>query len=311
MMEPPQFADEPSLPGGPPGLEPRTSFLKRVQPVTFAVIALFVVFFLYQFVAGGLTLILFKGKITDDNVDFVRWSTLAGQALCILLPTILLVRARHQNLAGYFRFHIPDPAQMILTVVSVFALQQMLQGYMAVQDAIPLPPMVKEIVDTVKKLFEETYRILVSARSPGEFVMVIFSVALIPAFAEELLFRGLVQRSMEQAAGGLRGAVITGLIFGAYHLNPFSFVPLAALGIYFGFIVHRSQNISLAISAHFFNNFIACVAVYLKLSDDFVAVAPAGNPTTGMMVMNFALFTLVFVGATSYFVVLTKQSDTA
>ena len=309
-MEPPLLPDEMS-PIGEPGLEPRKSFLKRVQPVTFAVIALFLVFFLYQFVAGGVTLILFKGKITDDNVDLVRWSTLAGQALCILLPTVLLARARHQNLVGYFRLRLPDPGQMFVTVVSVFALQQMLQGYMAVQDAIPLPHVVKELVDTVKKVFEETYRMLVSARSPGEFMMVIFSVALIPAFAEELLFRGLVQRSMEQAAGGLRGAVLTGVIFGAYHLNPFSFVPLAALGIYFGFIVHRSQNISLAISAHFFNNFIACVAVYLQLRDDFVAVAPAGNPTTGMMVMNFALFTLVFVGATYYFVALTKQSNTA
>jgi membrane protease YdiL (CAAX protease family) len=209
----------------------------------------------------------------------------------------------------FFRFAVPAPAETVVTIIAVFALQQMAQGYMAMQDAIPLPVPLKTYVDLFKKLFEETYRVLVQAHSPWEFVLVVVTVAVVPAFSEEMLFRGLVQRSLEEATGGMRAAVIAGVIFGAYHLNPFSIVPLAALGIYFGFIVYRSRSIIVAIAAHFFNNFVACVAIYLHLDDDFVAIAPGSTPTATMIGANFVLFAAVFVAATAYFIHLTSERE--
>jgi membrane protease YdiL (CAAX protease family) len=154
---------------------------------------------------------------------------------------------------------------------------------------------------------EEMYRVLVTASSPVEFLGVILIVALTPAVTEELLFRGLVQRNFEEGAGGLRGALIAGVTFGAYHLNPFSLLPLMALGAYFGFIVFRSENITLAMSAHFFNNFIACAAVYLHLDDNFLAIAPAARPGNTVIAMNFIVFALVFVASTLYFIHITDR----
>jgi membrane protease YdiL (CAAX protease family) len=288
---------------------PNEPWIRRLSPVAFALVSLTLIFFLYQFVAGGVTLLLANGKVTEDNVSLIRWSTIIGQLLCILLPTLLLARRRQGNLVEFFRFSVPTPQETVVTIVAVFALQQMAQGYMAMQDAIPLPAPVKTYVDIFKKLFEETYRVLVQAHSPWEFMLVVVTVAVVPALSEELLFRGLVQRSVEEATGGLKAAIIAGVIFGAYHLNPFSIVPLAALGIYFGFIVYRSRSIIVAIAAHFFNNFVACVAIYLQLDDDFVAIAPGSTPTAQMIVANFALFTLVFVGATMYFIHLTSEEE--
>jgi membrane protease YdiL (CAAX protease family) len=96
------------------------------------------------------------------------------------------------------------------------------------------------------------------------------------------------------------------VIFGAYHLNPFAFVPLAALGTFFGFIVYRSQNITVAISAHFFNNFVACAAVYMRLDEEFIALAPAGDVTPEVLFFNYVLFGAVFVVSTYYFMRVTE-----
>jgi hypothetical protein len=276
-----------------------------MPPLAFAIVSLAVVFFLYQIVAGVIVLLLFKGRVTVDNVQLFRWTTLLGQLAFILLPTIILVRLRDAHVGAFLRIRLPGVQETFATVVAVFALQQVLQGYMMAQDAIPLPQQLQRYVDVLKQLFEETYRVLVSAHSPVEFVFVVIVVALVPAMAEELLFRGLVQRSLEQAAGGLRGAVFAGIIFGAYHLNPLSVVPLMALGIFFGYIVYRSRNITLAISAHFFNNFLACTAVFLNLRDDFVVISPQGNPPSSIILLNSALFLVVFLGATLYFIRLT------
>jgi len=289
--------------------EHREAFLRRLNPVAFAALALLLVFVLYQLAAGGITLLLAKGKITDENVTLIRWATLVGQLVCILLPTLLLVKYRYGNVLRALKVRVPEPRETIVTVVAVFALQQMAQGYMTFQDSIPIPAPLRQIIDMLRQALEETYRVLIRAQSPLEFFFVVITVALVPALSEEFLFRGLVQRSFEEATGGLRAAVIAGVIFGAYHLNPFGIVPLVVLGVFFGYIVYRSGNILLAVTAHFFNNFIACTAVYLSLNDDFIVLRPGGDAKAAIIFANFILFTLVFVAATYYFTIITQKEE--
>lgn len=288
------------------------NFIQRMSPVAFAVFSLIVVFLLYQ-VLGGAALLLFGGQPSTASVGLFRWFTLVGQITGILLPTFLLVRLRTPDMMRYLRLKLPSPVEIAVIVVAVFALQQVLQGYLALQEAIPLPDVVREIVQRVKELFEQTYRILVSAESIPEFMFVVLIVAVVPALAEEFLFRGIVQRSMEETFGGLRGAVVAGLIFGLFHLNPFSLVPLIALGVFFGYVVFRSQNITLAVAAHFFNNFVACTASYLQLKDDFVVLAPDEPASLSLVAMNTSFFGVVFLFSLLYFKRITQpeQNETA
>ena len=279
-----------------------------MPPVPFAILSLSLVFFTYQIVGGLVTFFLFNAKVNEENVQLVRWSTLVGQLLLILVPTILIAKARHGDFKSFFRIKFPDLRLVLLSLAAVFALQQLLQGYMMLQDLIPLPHDVQEVIRQIKDLFEGMYKILITARSPAEFIFVVLVVALTPALCEEVLFRGLIQRNLEAASNGFRAAVIGGIIFGLYHLNPFSFIPLAVLGIYFGFLVYRSNNLSLAIAAHFFNNFVACLAVYLQLDDDFIVIAPNGAPGSATLIVNFLVFGLVFLVATYYFVRGTKPA---
>lgn len=287
-----------------------SNILQRLHPVAFVLLALGAVFILYQLVAGGLTLLIAGVEITDDNVNVVRWSTLVGQFGFILLPTLLLTWLRHGRIREPLRLRLPSLPEVVVAIVAIFALQQILQGYMLLQDSIPLPTKVRDFFEIVKRMFEQAYRVLLTAHNPAEFILVVVTVALVPSIAEELLFRGLVQRNLDTIAGGLRSAVVTGIVFGMYHLNPFSFVALGALGIFLGFLVYRSQNTLVAVVAHFFNNFIACAAVYLNYDEEFLVVAPTGGATAESVAMNSAMFGVVFVAAMFYFVKLTQRSTT-
>jgi uncharacterized protein len=289
------------------GIPEPESWFRRLHPAAFVILALGVIFILYQVIGGGAAILLAGGRITPDTVPLVRWSTLLGQILLMLLPTILLTRLRFGSILQPLRLHLPRPVDLLLAVIALLALQQVLQGYMLLQDAIPLPSKVQQLVDTLKELFEETYRMLVSAQSPGELLFVVVTVALVPAVCEELLFRGLVQRDLESAVGGGRSAVFTGIIFGLFHLNPLSVVPLIALGVFFGFLVYRSENITLAMVAHFLNNFLATVAVYFQIDEDFMVVTSFGSAGAGAIAANTALFALVFLGVMYYFVRITGR----
>jgi hypothetical protein len=277
-------------------------WLRRLHPAAFVVLALGVIFVLYQVVGGGAAILIAGGRITPDTVPLVRWSTLLGQILLMLVPTLLLTRLRFGSIVQPLRLHFPRPVDLFLTVIALLALQQVLQGYMVLQDAIPLPTKLQQLVDMLKALFEETYRMLVFAQSPGELLFVVVTVALVPAVCEELLFRGLVQRDLESVVGGGRSAVFTGVIFGLFHLNPLSIVPLVALGVFFGFLVYRAQNITLAMVAHFLNNFLASVAVYFQVDEDSMVITSFGAAGPGAIAANTALFALVFLGVMYYFV---------
>lgn len=287
---------------------PPRNLIQRLPSIPFAAFALGLIFVLYQVVGGVITWFVFQANVTPENITLVRWMTLVAQLLFILLPTVMLIRWRFPGQINWFRIHPPDLRHVALSLIGAFALQQILQGYLLLQDMIPLPQVLEDLVNTFKSLMEQTYRLLVSAQSPVEFFFVVLVVAVTPAIAEELFFRGLVQRSFEQATVGVRGAIIAGLIFAAYHVNPFTFIPLAALGVFFGFIVYRSRNLTIGIIAHFFNNFVACLAVYLQLNDDFVAVAPTGEPSTMVRLLNYLAFGVVFVVSTYYFVRVTRPA---
>ncbi len=305
----------PQLP--PTLLEGLSHFVRQLPSWLFALLSLIAVFFTYQFIGGGLTLLLFGMDPGANEVAAYRWATMLGQILFLLVPTIILAKLRFPSVKNIFRFGPFNVKEILLVLVAVLTLQQLLQGYLTVQDSIPItfPPVVQKLIDQVKEMMEEMYRMLTLAHSLPEFLFVVLVIAATPAVCEELLFRGLIQRTLgddgapsvdaasrQTISRGLAAAVLSGVIFAGYHLNPFTLIPLAVLGTYFGFVVYRTQNILTSMAAHFFNNFLACLAVYLNLDDNFIAIAPTEQPSTAIQVVNYSVCAVVFIAATYYLV---------
>ncbi len=296
-------------PGFQSEAESRPGVLARIPPVPFAVITLCIIFLLYQLVGGVATFLVIGTTVNDENVDTARWLTLSGQLVFILIPTIILKRLRYSRGPGFPAIRMASLKEFGLVLLSVFSLQQVLQGYMAVQDTIPLPEDITRLLEPFKNMIEETYRVLVTSTSFSEFLFVVIVVAVVPAFVEELLFRGLIQTNLGRVFGDFRAAVVVGLVFAAYHLVPFTFIPLAILGIYFGYLVYRSGNLALAVTAHFFNNFLACLAMYLQMNEDFVVMSPVGEASSILLLLNSVLFLAIFLLTLLAFHRMTERSS--
>lgn len=287
---------------------PLSAFVASLHPVLFVLVTLAGIFFLYQVVGGVATLLLFGGGVTADNVGVVRAATLVGQVLFLLLPTLLLTRLRHGVFAAPLRLRWPGWTPVVAAAVGVLALQQVLQGYLVLQEAVPLPLPEKllELLRQLRSMMEELTSVLVTSHSVPEFLAVVLVVAVAPAVCEEILFRGLIQRNLEAAYAGVRGGVLAGVVFGLFHLNLFALVPLCVLGAYFGYLVYRSGSIVPAVLAHFLNNLVAAVAMYFQWDEDALVLNPAGEATLATGALSVLLFGLVFLGATSYFVRATR-----
>lgn len=89
------------------------------------------------------------------------------------------------------------------------------------------------------------------------FVVAIAMIAALPGICEELLFRGFLLRGMRRQLPAPAAVALTGVLFGAFHLDPYRFLPTSLLGMLFGCMVIRTGSILPGMIAHAANNTIA------------------------------------------------------
>lgn len=83
-------------------------------------------------------------------------------------------------------------------------------------------------------------------------------LVLLPAFGEELIFRGLLQRIFLQASRNHHLAIwTTAILFSAIHMQWYGFLPRMMLGAGFGYLVVWSGSLFPAIFGHLLNNGMA------------------------------------------------------
>jgi membrane protease YdiL (CAAX protease family) len=296
----------PELPPPPQSL----SFVQRtnISPVAFALLCLLAIFFLYQVVGGTLTFFLIGAKVTAENVMGQRVFTMIGQSVFILIPTLLFARLLDRRLSAVFPWRMPRVGETIFAALGLIFLQEIFQIYLFFQDRIPLPETLRKVIDPLKQMIDEMFRTLVSAHTVPELFFVILVVAVTPAIIEELLFRGLVQSSFERAVKPIWAAIITGIIFGAFHFNPFAIVPLIALGCYFGVLRMRSKSIVITMTVHFLNNVMAVVVAYFAVDDKMIIGATKGpDVNTSAILVQLFLFAALFVLSFSSYLRLTAD----
>ncbi len=259
------------LPSPPPPVDATPpSFVERhgINPMLFGFAVLAVVFVLYQIGGGMLVFLLAGGTVTRDNVTLQRVLTMGGQLGLMLVPTLVAARLLSTSLRSVFPVRPPSVAELGYALLAMFSLQRLMDAYLFFQDLLPLPEAVRQLLGPMKQLFEGLVKTLVTAHSIPELLFVLLVVAAVPAFVEEFLFRGLVQQSFERVMSGAVAAAFAGMIFGLYHLNPMELIPLMGLGVFFGLLRFRSHSMSVPILAHFLNNAMAVVAVYLGMDTD-------------------------------------------
>ncbi|MCX6163651.1 MAG: CPBP family intramembrane metalloprotease [Ignavibacteriae bacterium] len=171
-------------------------------------------------------------------------------------------------------------------------VQPFLQVFLYFQNKIIFSiPFGTEIIRQVKDLFDTLEQItmnLVTANNAGEFIFIVFVIAITPAICEEFLFRGLVFKNFERISLRWNAILLTGLIFALFHFHPFNLIPLIILGFYLTFVVYYSGSIFTAVVCHFINNFISAYSVFAFGKENFTE-----PEISGMHLIQFGLFGLI------------------
>lgn len=280
----------------------RASISPKASPVFTAFFSLIAVFLLYQIVGGTLTYIIFGLDFRNSDLTSLRLMTMAGQVLFILLPALIISKAVYENVTFIIRAYKTTIAELILFTIGFIIITFLVQSYLVLQLSLldylaeksPLIFDIKVFLDNIDKSMSESYIFLLTSDSFLDIILIIMVVAITPAFAEEVFFRGLIQNSLEFKYNALKASILSACFFALYHFNFYGLLPLIGLGVYFGYAAYKSGSIIIPIFLHFFNNFIAILSFLVSGKEELIEtkIASSEEMITALIVMAGSIMLL-------------------
>lgn len=193
-------------------------------------------------------------RLLDAYTRELIVSNSVGQVLGLAVPALLAARLHTRQWFSYLRIRGVDPRFLLLAGVGVLGLQPIVQWLAQLNQALPLPEGMRMLEESQLQMIQ---KVLESNLGLGFNVVML---ALVPALCEEVLFRGYAQRQFERAAGAGGGILLSGVLFGLYHLRPSQVLPLAVIGLFLAYLTWRTGSLWPAILVHLLHNGIAVVA---------------------------------------------------
>jgi len=187
-----------------------------------------------------LLLTLYVGTVAAVRLGSLN-GTAVNQLLIVTVP-VLVVWYMKSDVRTLFSLKKPQKGTLIGSVILYLGTYCLLLAL----SAILMNLMPQSTAD-----LETTFAPIVEAPLPALLAV----TALMPAICEETLFRGLLFGSLrERLKCPFWAIVISGFVFGAFHMSLVKLLPTALLGMLFAFLVYRTGSIYPAMALHCLNN---------------------------------------------------------
>jgi sodium transport system permease protein len=240
-----------------------------------------------------IVLLLWVGVIVQQKE--IVGGLLITEIMLIALPTYLFAKRLRLNIVETFRLKKIEPFYWLLTIplaASGFVVVTQIAGLMGKIIAIPSG-------------YAEQFKGILDVFSGLGFWGGLGIIALSPALCEEFLFRGYILDGLTRKWGAKWGIIVSGVLFGAFHLDPVRLIPASILGIIFGAVVWRRGSIFYSMTAHFINNGIAFALVYFGGQQLESLADPNALLPWWLFIASVALF-----AATFWLIMKENKSDT-
>ena len=197
--------------------------------------------------------------------------------LGMILPIVLLTRRFPSGFTRQLMIRKPPPRMTLYVVLATFAAIVVIDFiYILSLKVMPAP---EDYVDTLRDL-----------KPDGALSLIITGIGLCVAVpvAEEIIFRGVIQRVFARSMGGVLAAVLAGVFFGVIHLNLQLLISMTVFGIYLGFLFMLTSNLIYTVFAHAILNSIAFVQLIFAVEED-MTTAPFYLQEYWMLAVGLAL----------------------
>ncbi len=210
----------------------------------------------------------------DRNLELLLFFL---ESLFLIVPW-LYARKRDFDLNTLFRFG-PVPRNVYLYAfamgVSLIILTDEMERLIAI-----FMPMPDNLADMMKPLYVNGFM---------EWMIVLTGSVVIASVAEEALFRGFLQVSLEKKGDVTRAVVLASVSWTIIHMNPYWAIQIFFMGIFLGYIAQQVNSIRPAILIHAMNNLLALLVINFEIGTDIPFYSLNGHVSPWVLVAAVAM----------------------
>lgn len=235
-------------------------------------------------------------KFTEPHVIDALWIIqIGGTTLPILAAPIfyafVITREPRDYLKPGFRF----PWVLLLLVFAIMFISTPLIEFLSnLNQKMVLPHYLSWMSE--KEMEAQKYtEAMLQMKNVWDMIKDVLLIGLLTAIVEEFMFRGVLQTIFVRWTKNTHAAIwITAILFSAFHMQFFGFLPRLMLGVLFGYFVAWSGSVWTSVWAHFINNGTAVVATYL-FRNKTIKINPDDQHLFGYGAYIFSLGVILFL----------------
>ncbi|MEO6831120.1 MAG: CPBP family intramembrane glutamic endopeptidase [Chitinophagaceae bacterium] len=253
---------------------------------------------------------------SDSSTKTIHASLLAqaiSHSSIFTIPALLFAGFTHPRLRDYLGLRMPGkPIHWLLSVSIMLGLIPIfLNGEAWMTQHLHFG----KWADDMQAANNTTVAAFLKLKGTGELVLLLFVLAVLPAFGEELVFRGVMLRLFHRRTFISQNPQIitvaeaqkrmifpiafTAFLFAAIHFNPYGFVFIFIAGCMLAFIYYLTGSILCSMLAHFVYNGIQVVSVVTSSQTDVATKVVQGDslpiyfPILGLCVFALSFYLLI------------------
>jgi membrane protease YdiL (CAAX protease family) len=161
----------------------------------------------------------------------------AAQAALVVVPIAAVIAAGPARSLAALGLRAPQP-RFVIAAIAIGATA----WYVNIRLLALLPLPAREVSALEQLIARESL------------LRTLVAFALVPALCEEILFRGVLARSLGRRLPLVGAAAISAVVFSAYHLSIVQAVPTLTLGFVLALLAIRADSVLPTIVAHVVNN---------------------------------------------------------
>lgn len=224
----------------------------------------------------------------DVSVGGQRWLLLLQTVLTFAVPALLFARIYDRKMCVSPRC---DWRIWLIVIALMPCALPAVNFTKWLNDMLTLPDFMGGIEQWMQQMEAATNALtekLLRTDRSSDLAVNLLVMALAPAIAEELFFRGALQKTLAQTMNAHVAIWLTAAIFSAVHLQFYGFVPRMLLGAALGYLFWLTGSIWTNIVAHFVNNALTIVLFGAHLPFDIDAIGTGATWWIGVASLTVA-----------------------
>lgn len=289
-------------------------FLVFIMIVSFfGIMLLGIILLLPIFGAEVLSVFSTSDLTNPSSINILKYIQILTHIGFFIVPAIVYSIFIESGFKNFFTFNRKISIPLLIMGSLVLVLSLPLVNFLGdMNKNISLPESMKSIeqwMQMTELKAEEMIKVFLADTSFVQLMVNLFMIAVIPAIGEELIFRGILIKLLNKLTSNIHiAAIVSAVIFSAMHMQFYGFLPRMFLGLILAYLFIWSGSLWIPILAHFVNNALAVLVVFLNNKGLLIYDLESFGNFTGQNIFMF-IFVIIFVIAVFMFYFVNRKTN--